>query len=167
MPLRPVGSILDYQYLAAVKARLAGLDRIRRLLGDPSAVLPTERVYLVDDDYEAPEGTESAPWGRIVILPATIPWEVVEDPGGLKRIQYLVRVEFNDFKATGYSVRASLEETHMEVHGLLHNWVPTGLASMTIAIPTYRYSRPSAMLWDATRNLWFQSAEYRTEAAPK
>jgi hypothetical protein len=126
------------------------------------------RVRLAWENYPVSEGAENQPWGRVVIVPATPIWDVIDRPGETKKEQFLVRVEFNNFGALGYNVAISIEAAHAEAYYLLDGWTPTGVRHMQVAFPVYRYTLPQrSPLWNAEQNLYYASAEYRFESFPK
>lgn len=141
---------LDTPHMAAI---LGG----RRADGGP-------RVYHVLDNFSAAEGPESRPWGRVVLVPSDVPWERATDAPA-RRVNFLVRAEFNDFRAKGYNVQVALEAAQQEAHSLLRLWVPE-LSQSTAAMPLYLYREPQASpLWDDGRGLYFTTSEWRMEAA--
>lgn len=151
-------------FWAAVKARLSTSRMNRVLYGTRTG--GGSRVYRNTDDYEEPEGNESAPWGRVVIIPATTLWHPQDVPGETRKTAFVVRAEFNNYRALNYEATADLEAAQEEVYNLLEEWLPTSLNGVFVAFNIYRQSAPQAMpFYDDLRGVWWSSAEYRFEAA--
>lgn len=126
----------------------------------------TSRVYRATEDFSAGEGDEGDVWGRIILIPAATLWEPVEAPGQTRKVNFLVRVEFNNYRAEGYDPTPDLEAAHEAVRDLLDGWTPTNLNGSRIVFNVYRRTYPQAMpFFDEQRKLWWTSAEYRFEAA--
>ena len=143
----------------AVKARL-GTAQMNNLLGGAG------RIYHVTEDFAEAEDSELLPWGRVVLVPGTTLWPIVEFAGGTRQIQFMVRAEVNNFGQPGWSPLRMLEGVHDEAYGLLQWWVPEGVTDFQTVVHVYRASPPQALpMWDEGRNLWMLSANYRTEAA--
>lgn len=147
-------------FWAAVKAQLS-TARMDAILGGAG------RVYLVTDDYAAPEGAESSAWGRVVVVPTMTLWPEAEG-GETYRwpVGWLVRAEAHD-PGGRYDPNVALEAAQDEAAQRLHGWLPGAFSAAMIAEPVQRWSRPQPLpLWDATRGLWYNSAGFRTQAAP-
>lgn len=123
-------------------------------------------IYKEGDDYGSPDGDESAPWGRLVIAPATSLWPQGDAPGMLKPVAFMVRAECNDFKAPNYDSQVALEGLQAEVQRLLDGWAPdpATMGVTKVAFPVYlqRIIEPR-MMWDEVRKLHFMTVEYRCE----
>jgi hypothetical protein len=128
------------------------------------------RVYVEGEDYGDAEGPESAPWGRVVIVPASTLWDDIDDPSDLRRIAFLIRAEFNDFRGAGYRPGVSLEAAQAEAYNQLYRWTPalTTYRAVVVALPFYRWTRPQPLpLWDEERALWWTSSQWRTQVTNK
>lgn len=126
------------------------------------------RVYSLMDDYGKPEGLETEPWGRVVVVPA----DVISSPpmdAEYMPLVFLVRAEFNNFRLNGFNPHKSLGTMMDEAYVLLQHWRPPAVETKRahVAQPIYLTRPPQGMpLWDDERRLHMLSAEYRTSAVP-
>lgn len=151
--------VMLWDFYAKIKVRLNSVA-MQTILGGAA------RVFLATDDYgtEIPENTQG---GRVVIVPTQPMWDDSDRRHELKKESFLVRVDFNNFRAPGYNVARAIETAHAEALNLLDMYVPVPVKHMLVAFPIYRHTRPQRMpLWDSERNVHFASAEYRFEAVP-
>lgn len=128
-------------------------------------ILYLGEIFRATQAFESPENAEDRPWGRIVLVPTTTLWNTVDVPGETAKINFLVRIEFNNFGGEGYDPTTDLEQAQEEVWKQLQNWEPTGIDGAFIAFHFYRRTRPQPMpFFDNDQKVWWTSAEYRFEA---
>ncbi len=145
--------------------------RVQLQTAKMARMLGPGKVYIEGEDYNKPEGTNTGPWGRLVIVPAASLWDT-PDYGPLRDIAFLTRAEMSDFKAldsgTGrpFNPHVPLDAIQEECESRLNGWLPVGLARIKPALPIYLYSstQPNAM-WDDDRTLYWTSAQYRLDVA--
>jgi hypothetical protein len=154
--------VRTHEFWDALVARLRANATLTTLLGGAN------RVYKVTDDFSEPEdSTDTRPWGRVVVVPSNTLWPSPDVAGQTKTVSWLMRVEFNDFAASGYSVDVSMDAALAAVDSLLVGWLPTGFSHVLVALPVFRFTSPRALAeWDETRGVWWKSIEYRTEVSP-
>lgn len=155
-------SVARTQELWPVLKQRLGTARMQAVLGGSG------RIYKAPpDSFSAPEGVESDPWGRGVIVPTTRIWYEEENPETPRQLGFLIRFEFNAVTRAGYDPTPALEAAHIEAFARLHRFTPTlradgaPLKYMLVAEAIYRHTAPSDPLHDRERNLWIASAEYR------
>lgn len=118
------------------------------------------------DEFSDPEGPEKTDWGRVVIVPTDTLWPTDEVEGWTRKLGFLVRTEFNNLAARGYTPMTGLELAQRESYHRLQRWAPTGLDGVLVAFPMYRSRAPQPIPQrDDERGLRFLSSEYRTEVS--
>lgn len=144
----------------ALKARLS-TNRMAAILGGPG------RVYLVTDQYPAQEGSLDRAWGRVVIVPTNTLWPEGASAAELRwPLGWLVRADIHD-PGGGYPFLRALEAAQDEAVSQLQGWTPPPFANAMIAEDISRWKRHEPLpLWDEARKVWYNSAGYRTRAAP-
>jgi hypothetical protein len=153
----------------AIKARLAASEMLQNTLRGRAANPEHNRVYLSDDDYSLPDGPEGTPWGRLVVMPPTTPWDFTFSESALRPVSFLVKVEYANYTTAAFRPRRAIEAAHVEAFALLHGWVPTTLDGapfrhLLVGWRIYRVTDPQPMpFWDAERSLWYSTCEYRTQ----
>lgn len=165
MPSTNNSDVRFTEFWRLVIARLAADATLRATLG-ATVLLP--RIYLSTDNFVAPEGVESAPWARLVVVPIDSLWvqDNEDDPRRPKRAGFLIRAEVNDFRAKGYDIAMVLDGIQWQVHTLLYLWAPAVNAMRwAIAIrPLFRWQGPQQTpMFTDERGLWYNSSEWRTE----
>lgn len=157
-PVAPPGlGVRLAPFWAALATRLASSSTLTAALGGAG------RVYRATDDYSAPEGPADAPWGRVVVVPATVPWPQVSDAWGPRGVPFLVRAEVNDFHATGYDPLVPLEAAHVEIAAQLHGWTPV-VPGLVVTLPVFQWRPPEPLArFDPERGLWYLSTDWRVE----
>lgn len=145
----------------AVKDRL-NTARMQRMLG-------VGKVYLEGEDYSQPEGTDSNPWARVVIVPAVTLWPSQgTGMAALRPVAFLARAEHSNFKAAGYNIQTSLDAIQEEIEDQLTGWLPEGQTRIWISLPIYLYAGGQARpMWDDKRHVHWTSSHYRTEVSKR
>jgi hypothetical protein len=128
------------------------------------------RVYVPGDSAPPTEGPENKDWGRIIVMPSVMAFRAEEEPHTQRPVGFLVKVEFNNYRAAGYDVNLPIYAAHAEAFDLLDNWAPgmLGVAPNQVwGSFTYRRFPPDPTpLLDDLRSLWVASAEYVAVLAP-
>lgn len=156
--------------LKAIRDRLnADSALTQSLRTDLTANAARNRVYLNDQDYTAPEGVETRPWGRVVIVPVTPAGGGGQTPRGEPReIAFLIRAEVNNFPNASYSVAQHLEAIQIEVVRSLRNFEPAGLSHVQMYFRLWlSIAHEPTAYFDDTRLVWFNSSEWRFQAKNK
>lgn len=152
--------------------RLAGLWPLlrARLDSDPLALALGGRDHLyLPPGPLYPERTEAeagVAWGRVVILPMATLWPPEGDiPGEARPLAFLARTEFNDVDAE--EVEYGVEAAHSEILRLLDGWLAGSWVGGTMVQPVWREVPPLPVsLYDSSRAVWVNPAEYRCYVAP-
>jgi hypothetical protein len=147
---------------AAIQTRVNS-RRMQEILGG------RERVYRPTDDVKEIEAEPSEPWGRIIMLPASTLWPQTDEPGAWQNVAWLMSVQFNDFRASGYNVDIAVAAAHEEAFQRLDNFVPAPQPErVVVVVPVWREgSPPSSAVYDRERRLWMSNAQYRTQVIPR
>lgn len=151
----------------AIKVRL-DTARMRKILTDNKNLTDPARIYLVNDEYDTPEAPIDTLWGRLVLVPTQTAWPDDGAPGLTTKLSFLTRGEVNgSFIRKGYSHQTTLDAIQTEVYDQLYNWTPPDMEFIAVRYPFFLNRQPQPMpLWDDTRQLYFTSAEWRTELVP-
>lgn len=147
----------------AIKAQLDD-DTLSAILGGD------DRVYVPSDnpiDDNAREGPPGEPWGRVIMLPRSTLWPSFDEPNDTRNLAWLISVQFNDFRASGYDVNVSVDAAHERVYRLLDGFAPE-LERLQVFVPLWRHGQPPpSPVYDAQRRLWLSNTEWRTEVAAR
>lgn len=124
------------------------------------------RVKLITDSM-APEGAETAAWGRLVIAPGQRFFgQPAEESDRGTLVPWLIRAEIHS-PGGSYNPAIALEAAQAEAFKLLHGWEPTGLTKARATQLAYRERGPQSFpSWDETNGLYWTSAEYRIYLLP-
>lgn len=153
------GTIRLQPFWEALKTQLA-TARMDSILGGAG------RIYLATDDYGAPEAAEDQAWGRLVIIATQTLWPNLHGESYRWPVGWIVRAEVHD-PGGRYEPGVALEAAQDEVYKRIDQWIPAPFAAGMIAEPIQRWQRHEPMArWDVVRGLWYNSAGYRTQAAP-
>lgn len=142
----------------AVKTRLdtATLQALTRGAG---------RVYR-EGEYVEPPASDSALWGRLVIVPVQTLWSVAWLPGSPTSVAFLLRADWNAVRQPGYQPAIEMEAAQRASFERLQHWDAGVLATCQVAFPVYLHrSWQAAPLWDRDTNTLYLSAEYRCQLA--
>lgn len=132
------------------------------------AVLQGGKIYLEGTDYSRPESDLAKPWGRLVIVPTQNLWPDEPGSGPTRTLAFLTRAEFNAITDPGFNVQKSLDAIQDECVIQLDGHVLPAMQYAQTALPLWMNRPPQPLpLWDETRGLYFTSAEWRGEVAPK
>jgi hypothetical protein len=161
----PMNDLLLGEMWSAVRTRLDSATM--RGICNPTSDADKPCVYVAGiDDFEDPEGPEAEDWGRVVVQATDTLWPVAEMEGATRKLGFVVRTEFNNLKAEGYSAFTGLELSQQEAYRLLQRWTPTGFASLLVGFGLYRFRAPQPTPQrDDERGLLLLSSEFRFEAA--
>ena len=143
----------------ATKARLLTAKK-QRMLGPG-------KVYLEGEDYTLPEGPDTRPWGRLVVVPAATLWPNRSmGMAPTRGLPFIVRAELSNFKAPNWSPQVAIDAINEEIEQRLVGWHPTTFDRINVVIPIYLYAgAQSRPMWDDKRQVHWTSAHFRTEVS--
>jgi hypothetical protein len=152
------------EYWTVLKNRLADASMLVRLM----STAEDTHIHLVTERPAAASGPEDRPWHRLIIVP-TSPIDVaVELPGETRKLAFLLRAEANNISIPGkYDASISLEAIQSKAYELIDGWAPAfnAMNRVKIALDHFRWIPTQPLpLYDEVDGLWYNSAEYRTEA---
>jgi len=154
------GASLDLSvFWKAMQVRLATPSTLRLLNGG--------RIYRGTEDYSREERTDSAPWGREVILPTDTLWPPVVTDSDRRGFGWLVRSEMRVPTGVDYDAAATLARLQQNVWAGLMGWSPTPAeVGVVLRTPIWPQRPPQLMPeWDTDRRLWWVSSEWRAEGS--
>jgi hypothetical protein len=137
------------------------------------------RVYV--EGAQAPAGLENdRDWGSVAIVPTRSLWNPPARPGESRGVGFLLRAEFNNLVAPGYTPDVSIGAAHRVIMKRIQGWVPAPVngAGVEQTPADFRHIRPATdvqiasyaqprALWDDDRGMWYSSAEYRVSIIDK
>lgn len=95
------------------------VPEVEATLGTPAG---TSRVYVEGEQNAAGEDVETAPWGRLVVVPVDPVSEPRWEPGVPMMLRFLVRAEVNSRARANYSHSFRLQRIMREAYRVLQNW---------------------------------------------
>jgi hypothetical protein len=124
-----------------------------------------DRVYTQDEDTSQPEGVESVPWGRVVVMLADRLARFQEYSTRHKIVRVLVKAEVND-PGGGFSPRRGLEAIQLEVFRLLEGRTLV-IEKAGVEFPLWRVGMVNEEpLWDQDHGTWVMTSEFRCVLKP-
>lgn len=144
---------------AAIRDRLK-TARMTTVLGGAGRV-------FVEGEYSGPQWAENASGGRVVVVPT------VHAVGGgawvsgeVNESGFLIRSDFNNYRADGYDPAIGLEATQREAFDLLQYWPGGTYSRVMVARTVYLVERwQPRPLYDEATGTVFLSSYYRVGVA--
>ena len=156
---------------AALRTRIA-TAAMEVVLGTKTAQGEVTRVFI-EGDYTDPPWAEAEPGGRVVIVPGLALGGTRFRPGFTTPLSFLVRTDFNNYRAPGYNVALSLELAQKEAFKQLQHWtwaVGVGAGGsakvmLGMAVTMDTTWEPRALYDEGRLGVVFVSSRYRLEVA--
>jgi hypothetical protein len=144
----------------AIQARIDTPDALK--------IMKVGRTFRVTENFADFRGPEGTIWGLQVLKPITTLWPTVEISDEFRPVAFHIASYMNS--VGGADVTDPLEKLQDIVYQQLHQWTPPAnmFQRVLMSFMITRQRPPQTMPeWDADRNLWMLSSDYKTEAAPK
>jgi hypothetical protein len=146
---------------------LWGLLKAQLTTAETLALLNGGKVYLGTENFAAPEGPLTQPWGRQVIIPSTTLWPATLADSSYRGVSWVVRSEMQDYKAPAgqiYDAGKEINRLQQIAAERLVGWAPAASSGLLVRLATWIQRPPQGMPeYDGDRKMWWDSSEFRCE----